>query len=49
MATLIRTTFNQAYRFRGSVHYHQGRSIAASSRNIAGGAESSTPSTKGSQ
>jgi hypothetical protein len=31
-ATLIRATFNWglAYRFRGSVHYHQGMSMAAS-------------------
>jgi hypothetical protein len=31
-ATLIRTIFNWwwVYRFRGSVHYYQGRSMAAS-------------------
>ena len=31
-ATLIRATFNWglAYRFRGSVHYHQGRNMVAS-------------------
>jgi hypothetical protein len=29
-ASLIKTTFNWAYRLRGSVHYHQGGSMAAS-------------------
>jgi len=38
-----------AYRFRGSVHYHQGRSVAASGRHGAGGAESSASSSEGSQ
>jgi hypothetical protein len=40
--TLVRTTFNWDWlnRFRGSVHYHQGRSMAASRKTR--GAESST-------
>jgi hypothetical protein len=37
-----------AYRFRGSVHHHQGESRAASRQDGAGGAESSASSSEGS-
>jgi hypothetical protein len=35
-----------AYRFRGSVHYHQGGSMAGFRRHTAGKAESSTSSSE---
>jgi len=38
-----------AYRFRGSVHYHQGRNMSACRQAWCRGAESSTSSSKGSQ
>jgi hypothetical protein len=36
-----------AYRFRGSVHCHQGGSMAASRQKWAGGAEGSTSCSEG--
>jgi len=45
-ATLIKTTFNWGW-LTGSVHYHQGGSMAVSSRHGAGEAKSSIFSTEG--